>query len=98
MAEAEAARRWRQHPGLVEEELDGERVVWDPASGRVARLDRIGSLVWACLDGSTGLDELSGDLADAFAADPGTVRADVEQLVARLAELGFLISEPDQPI
>ena len=72
-------------------------MIWDPASGRLARLDRVGSLIWAHLDGTSGLGELSEDLAASFGVSPETVRADVEQFVARLADLGFIL-EGDEPI
>lgn len=90
------APAWRKKAGLADEELDGERLVWDPASGQLARLDRIGSLVWACLDEPVGLDELSAELAAAFDAPPADVRADVAALLRRLAELG-LVEEPSGP-
>lgn len=90
--------RWRPKGALAEAELDGERVLWDPESGRVARLDRIGTLIWAGLDGNTGIDELAAELADAFATTSETVRADVEPFVARLSDLGFLVAETGEPI
>lgn len=84
---------WQAKPGLADEELDGERVVWDPASGRLARLDRIGSLVWACLHEPVDLDALSADVADAFGAPVGDVRADVAALLRRLADLGLVVEQ-----
>ncbi|HEX2699156.1 MAG TPA: PqqD family protein [Acidimicrobiales bacterium] len=85
---------WRHKAGLGDAELDGERVLWDPETGCVARLDRVGSLVWACLDGESSLDEVTGDLAAGFATPPEVVRRDVVTLVARLSEMGLLVEEP----
>ena len=84
---------WRPKAGLADAELDGERVVWDPETGRVARLDRVGSLVWACLDGESSLDEIADDLAAAFGTAVTVVRPDVVDLIERLSEMGLVAEE-----
>lgn len=86
---------WKVKAGLGDAELDGERVLWDPETGQLARLDRIGSLVWASLDGVATVGELVADLADAFGVSAEAVRADVDDLVARLSELGLVTEETD---
>ena len=90
--------RWRPNPALADAELDGERVLWDPVSGKTVRLDRVGSMVWACLDGATCLDEVSAELAEVFGMGPEAVRTDVAPLVTRLWDLGFLVEETPEPI
>jgi hypothetical protein len=50
-------------------------------STRVA-VDRIGALIWACLDGESTLAEIAADLADAFNAPLETVLADVTAAVS----------------
>lgn len=82
---------WRRKAGLGDAELDGERVVWDPETGRVARLDGIASMVWACLDGESTLGQVADDLAAAFAAPADVVQPDVAVLVARLCALGLVV-------
>lgn len=98
MADEAGGPRWQPKPALAEAELDGERVIWDPESGKVARLDRVGSLAWACLDGQIGLDDLAVELSETFGVTAQTVRADLEPFVARLADLGLLIAAPVRPI
>ncbi|MGI8686879.1 MAG: PqqD family protein [Acidimicrobiales bacterium] len=97
MSDAAAGPVWRVKVGLGDAELDGERVLWDPATGQLARLDRIGSLVWTSLDGVTPIAELVADLADAFGAPPAAVRADVDDLLLRLSELGLVTEQADGP-
>lgn len=75
---------------VVSVELDGERVLYDTETGRLHQLDAIGSVVWSCFDGEVDLDELAGDLSEAFGADRGRVRADVEALARSLAAEGLL--------
>lgn len=90
------APAWSRRTGLADAELDGERVLWDPSTGQVARLDRIGSLVWACLDGVATLEDLTEDLSSVFAAPADAVRSDVQNLLFRLVEMGFVVEEPSQ--
>lgn len=35
-------------PSVASVELDGERVLYDADSGRLHRLDPVGSVIWAC--------------------------------------------------
>lgn len=76
-------------------ELGDETLLYRPTSGGVHRLDPVGSVVWRLLDGDATVDELVGDLAAAFAADPTVVRADVHVLVEGLAEASLLAGGPD---
>lgn len=87
-----AAPAWRRKAGLADAELDGERVVWDPGTGQVSRLDRIGSLVWTYLDGTT-LEEMADDLAAVFAVPRDVVRLDMRDLLSRLQEMGLVVEE-----
>jgi len=92
-----AGRMWRTRPGLADEELDGERVIWDPVTGHLARLDRIGSLVWASLDGTVTIEELASELSAAFGAVHADVCADVEDLVRQLSAMGLLVEDSGEP-
>ncbi|HET7486626.1 MAG TPA: PqqD family peptide modification chaperone [Acidimicrobiales bacterium] len=85
---------WRHKDGLGDAELDGERVVWDPQTGGLARLDQVGSLVWGCFEAPATVDDVAADLAAAFEASPDRVRSDVAALVERLRDLGLLVEVP----
>ena len=75
-------------------EIDGERVLYDPLSERVARLDAIGSAIWPFLDGATTVAELAADLADVFEADVTVVERDLLTMLGQLAEQGLLAVGP----
>lgn len=76
---------------LVEQELDGERVVWHPVTGELHHLDAVATVVWALLDGVTPLAETVAELAAGYGADPAVVARDVHALVERLTGAGLLV-------
>jgi hypothetical protein len=67
-----------------------EAVLLDEGVDRLHVLDRIGTLVWECLDGVSTLDELAADLADGFGVARSVVDADVLALVRSLGAAGLL--------
>jgi len=83
-------------PGVETCELDGQLLVWRGA--RLHRLDRIGSLVWACFDGQTSVGDLGRMLAEGFDASEADVRRDVAALCRTLFDEGLLEGgEPPAP-
>jgi hypothetical protein len=76
-------------PGLARVTLD-RVVVYDPATGRVVRLNASGSLLWQVLDGETPLRNLAAEIASAFGHDRGAVESDAVTLARRLARLGLI--------
>lgn len=75
---------------LAEYEIDGERVVWDVDSGRVAHLDATANAIWQVIDGEATVDDLVDDVAAAFGADRDRVADDVRRLLDSLAADGFV--------
>ncbi len=87
-------------PSVADVELDGERFLYDTESRRLHRLDRVGSIIWACLDGAATISDLSSDLAEAFGAEIAQVRIDVLALVRHLAAedlLAVRLGAPEEP-
>jgi peroxiredoxin len=82
----------RPVPDIATVELDGEVVlgVRDADNLRTYCLNRIGGIVWSCLDGEATLDELVDDLSDAFEADREVVANDVLELTRQLGMIGLL--------
>jgi hypothetical protein len=80
----------RPKPGVVQAEVDGERVLYDPSTRAVARLDRVGSVLWEGLDGVGTVGELAADVAAAFAIERDEALRGILVLLDRLADLGFL--------
>jgi hypothetical protein len=71
-------------------ELDGEAVVLDEYRNRLHHMNPMATLVWACFDGSSTIDEIAADLAEAFASEPERVGRDVLQLARDLGAEGLL--------
>jgi len=87
-------------PGLVVEDVGGERVVIAGPS-QVLVLNPSAALVFQFLDGEGTLGELAADIADALDDDPEQVGADVVDFAKQLAWAGMLegitYPEPEFP-
>jgi PqqD family protein of HPr-rel-A system len=72
-------------------EMDGETVLYEPDTGTVHRLNRMGTVLWACFDGQATLRAIAADLEDVFdAQDPEQLRADVLEFTRTLGRSGLL--------
>src|SRR5690242_7422232 len=71
--------------GVVVREVDDELVLVDESTGQVHALDRIGSIIWSCYDGSSDLDAIVDELAEAFEVDRDEVYESVVALTKSLA-------------
>lgn len=80
----------RPAPGLHTMDVDGELLLLDPRTDRLHLLDPVATVIWSVLDGEVTVDELVGDLADAFDTPPATVRADLDGLVRALDAAALL--------
>ncbi|MFN8024871.1 MAG: PqqD family peptide modification chaperone [Acidimicrobiia bacterium] len=76
-------------PGLVVEDVHGERVVIGGPS-QVMVLNPSAALVFQFLDGEGTLGELAADIADALDTDPDRVAEDVLEFARSLAWAGML--------
>lgn len=76
--------------GLVEEELDGETVVWDPATRHLHHLDGPATVVWGLVDGVMSTSEMALAIAQAFAAPEAVVLTDVGRLIEQLGAQGLV--------
>ena len=70
--------------------LDGEKVLFSPATGALHHLDSTAALVWDCLVPPAPVNDIVADLAAAFDADRTRVEADVLHLLDRLLRDGAL--------
>jgi hypothetical protein len=69
-------------------------VLLAPGAREPLTLAGTGRVLWAALDRPLTLEELAGDLAAAFAADPAQVRADIRATLADLVRIGALEELP----
>ncbi|MGE0708753.1 MAG: PqqD family protein [Planctomycetota bacterium] len=68
----------------------GEAVLLAAEAGRVLALNAAGAAVWQLLDGSHSPAQIAAALAAAAGIAPEVAARDVEALLARLSEEGFL--------
>ena len=76
--------RYRAHPRVVHETLDGEVILIQIESGLYYSLTGSGADIWALLHQGHTVDEVVGGLAPGFDADAATIRSGVSELVERL--------------
>jgi Coenzyme PQQ synthesis protein D (PqqD) len=76
--------------GVSETEIDGELVLLDTSTGALHVLNRIGTAVWAELDGQRDVEAIIADLSDAAGADVERVREDVMDFLGQLGKGGLL--------
>lgn len=88
-----AGMRPRQREGCACRVLDDEAAVYDPAHDVIHYLNRTAYFLWERCDGSRDAAMLTDALADAFDVDAVTVRDDVEETLAMLAENGLIDRE-----
>lgn len=77
-------------PGVLEAEVDGDRVLMHPEDFTYYGLDETGDAVWALIDGELTLDDIVTRLTDEYDADPEVIRVDVEAFLGRLSEAGLI--------
>jgi hypothetical protein len=80
---------------LVARKIAGEMVVV-PIRGRLADMEKIYALnevaefVWERLDGSRGLEQIAGDMAECFDVAPDVALADAQEMVCEMISEGLL--------
>lgn len=79
---------------VVQNVLDLEAVLFDPANGATHRLNETALAVWNQCNGTTSTQQMADRLCDDFDVDPETALQHVEQLIVVFAEVGLL--EKDQ--
>lgn len=85
----------RDPEALEMEFLEGgyEAVVQSRAR-RTHHLTGTAAAIWALIDGEATVEQIVGELAAIYGAEPGEIRGDVEQALADFAELGIVEREP----
>jgi hypothetical protein len=63
--------------GVLEAEVDGDRVLMHPDDFSYFGLSETGSAVWLLVDGTRSVDDIVASLSEEYDAGPDTIRADV---------------------
>jgi hypothetical protein len=79
---------YKRSPHVIATDLGDELILLDPTRGEMFGLNESGRRVWLDLDHSP--DVLAAAIAEEFAIEPARARADVELLLAALAEAGLI--------
>ena len=75
---------------VVEEELDGEVILFDPRSGNTYRMNQTALAVWRSCNGRTTTREIAAQFTQKYEVEFETAHDDVEQLVAFFGQSGLL--------
>lgn len=89
--ELEVDFRPTSRPGVLSERFGDETLVVDSEDGQIHILNPTAGVVWGCLDGSVSIEELAGELSQAYRAPLEQVRRDTLQMVRDLGSLRLLV-------
>ena len=80
----------RQVEGCQIEILDGETVIFHPATQKILHCNESSTLIWGLCDGKHSVDEIVGILVSAYPGEAEAIRADVAETLDLFAEQGVL--------
>ncbi len=66
---------------VVQHEIDGEIVLYDPKRNRVHTLNPTAAVVWQLCDGSRAADQLAEDMAILYDKDLSVIKQDLSQVL-----------------
>ena len=95
-----ASRDWpdrplRRNPQVEEAPLQGELMIFDPATSRFFVLNRTMTFVWRRCDGAHGVAEMVDELRSEFSeVDRATAEGDLKKALGELASLGLVVDLP----
>ncbi len=81
---------------IIEDEVDGEAILFDPRSGDVHRLNQTALAIWRQCDGRATTREIAERQADGYDVELITAQDHAEQVVAVLAESRLLRLSEDR--
>ena len=81
-------------PDVMMQELGDELVLLDMRSEHYFGLNEVGARVWQQMSEGCDLDTMVRTLTEEFDVDEATLRADVERLIADLADAGLVEPAP----
>ncbi len=66
---------------VVQHEIDGEIVLYDPKRNRVHTLNPTAAVIWQLCDGSRTADQLDEDMAILYDMDLSVIKRDLSQVL-----------------
>jgi len=92
MGDVTESSRYARRPDLLVRHAPGFVAV-ARVDGSSITLEGPGAAVWRLLDEPRTILDLAQELADVYDAEPPRIAADIEPLLAELAESGFVITD-----
>jgi hypothetical protein len=86
---------YRRNPAIEAAPLQGESILFDPASNRFCLLNGTAAFVWDRLVKPATVEEISIELCQHFAApEPARVEEDVRAALQQFAALSLVATDP----
>ena len=79
------------HPDVLFREIDKECVLLDLGSGTYFGLNEVGTRIWSLLREGLAEDDIVRTIADEYAGDAATIRADVRRLLTELESRKLIV-------
>jgi hypothetical protein len=83
--------RPRQLPEFEAEAIDGQVVLLNPTTLRVAHLNRSAAIIWQLCDGERSVADIRSLLVTAYPESFDVVAADLQSTLSTLFDLGALV-------
>ena len=77
-------------PNFRIETLDGELLLFNPASDQILQTNQSGALVWQLCDGRRTIADITAVLAAAYPDDASAITTDVPDILASFASHGAI--------
>jgi hypothetical protein len=87
---------YRRNPAIEAAPMQGESILFDPATNRFCLLNGTAAFVWERLESPATVTQLAAELGRAFEGpEPGRVEQDVQAALERFAELALVATVRD---
>ena len=77
--------------GVLVQQAADTVVLLDSKGGEYFALDEVGSRIWALCDGKMSREDITRVLCAEYDVDPATMRADLDDLLAELAQAQLVV-------
>ncbi len=89
-------RSLRRNPRIEEAPLQGELMLFDPATSKFFVMNPTMAFLWRKCEGGQALSAIAESMAVEFSdVDPTVAEADLRRALDELMALGLLVSEPE---
>ena len=76
--------------GVLEQAVDDDLIVFNPASDAYFTLNRSAREVWELADGTRSASEITATLAERYAVDVEKIRNDIAEIISGFRETGLI--------